>query len=310
MISKGVMNMKAVFRFIEPKVNLEDEYLERIVENIMDLLDYPLLHERIDDSISCITTPLTPIDDYETTSAMLELVRNHQTPYLQVQIINSFQPHIQDANIPFPVMTRTSTEIDPIANDLKMSIKDTLINDWKECVWIYDMDASIYASNLFTDIYALENGIRHFINALLIQKKGVMEWESHLRKCIQSKLHNNRSCYTEIAPFFRHINTNLLSFDLYDFFNTNEIYSELKAKNIRTENKDITNIFLEHVLSNYFDENFINLLKSVLSTKKHISQNNLIDLDTYNNSKKEIDLLRELTIKIWEKYNLEVHSKF
>lgn len=302
--------MKAIFKFIEPKVDLGDRYLENIAENIMDLLDYPLLHERIEENISCITTPLTLADDFETTSAMLELVRDHHTPYLQIQIINSLQPHIQDNEILFPFMTRVSTKIDPITNDFKKAIKDILLHDWKECVWIYDMDASIYASNLFTEIYALENGIRHFINTLLIQKTGVMEWESYLRKNFQNRFCSSKSSYTEVSHFFRNINTNLLSFDLYDLYNTNEMCSDLKTKNFHNENKEITNKFLNHVLSNYFDDEFNNLLKSVLGIKKYISQNNLIDSDAYNKSKKEIDVLRELTIKTWGKYNLEVHKTF
>lgn len=57
-------------------------------------------------------------------------------------------------------------------HDLKIKIKDSMIADWEQCVWLEDTQSELFAEELYKKVHSVENSLRRLINSIMFFKLG------------------------------------------------------------------------------------------------------------------------------------------
>jgi hypothetical protein len=121
-------------------------------------------------------------------------------------------------------------------HDLKIKIKDLIIDEWEQCVWLEDRQSEELAENLYKDVHSVENSLRRLINTVLFYNLGGDWWEKYMPTHLTKKYNQRNDPYRDRAPSFKNIHTNLLSID------TGDLVTILSFKTYRVKE---TNIFKE-----------------------------------------------------------------
>jgi hypothetical protein len=121
-------------------------------------------------------------------------------------------------------------------HDLKIKIKDLIIDEWEQCVWLEDRQSEELAEDLYKDVHSVENSLRRLINTVLFYKLGGDWWEKYMPTHLTKKYNQRNDPYRDRAPSFKNIHTNLLSID------TGDLVTILSFKTYRVKE---TNIFSE-----------------------------------------------------------------
>ncbi|MED1785738.1 hypothetical protein P4V43_28390 [Brevibacillus fortis] len=107
-------------------------------------------------------------------------------------------------------------ELDLELHDLKIKLKDLVITDWEQCVWLEDRQSEAYADSLYKDIHLVENSLRRLINTVLFYKLGGDWWDLYMPIDLTKKYNQRNDPYKRRAPSFENIHTNLMSIDTGD----------------------------------------------------------------------------------------------
>lgn len=97
---------------------------------------------------------------------------------------------------------------------LKVQLKDRLLQDWENCVWIYDDQSEFLCADLYPQVFRIENHVREFAGMVLTQHLGIRWIEKYgLEKQKESTDHLKIDFYQSV-PEFRNISTTLYSMTL------------------------------------------------------------------------------------------------
>jgi hypothetical protein len=134
------------------------------------------------------------------------------------------------------ISRETESKDDKELHDLKIKIKDLIIDEWEQCVWLEDRQSEELAEDLYKDVHSVENSLRRLINTVLFYNLGGDWWEKYMPTHLTKKYHQRNDPYKDRAPSFKNIHTNLLSID------TGDLVTILSFKTYRVKE---TNIFKE-----------------------------------------------------------------
>lgn len=102
--------------------------------------------------------------------------------------------------------------------DLKLDIKKIIVKDWDKLVWLYDEDAYLLSSDLYSRFYVTENKIRRFINEFMVKTFGINWWDILPDQTIKNKYKSRYVGYKTVVPGFNNVDNHLLSIDVGDLF--------------------------------------------------------------------------------------------
>jgi len=238
-----------------------------------------------------------------------------------------------------PVHLEVSIEYTPIGNSLedrysrhvetlKRRIKDRFLKDWKKCTWIIDEQSAVLGTELFSEIYRVENNLRAFAATVLIHSLGI-DWihRPGLEKYAESieSLKNN---FVQRIPEFSDINTEFYSMTLetlleiifkgkvyddvipidWDTYNTILKAAEHGKKEdvkkcIDKKRVLVCDIWVK-LFKNCFDdpEKFKSDINAFTLDRNHVYHNKLITWSAYENFSIHIDAINEEVAKAIENY--------
>ncbi|MFE4243876.1 hypothetical protein [Peribacillus butanolivorans] len=278
--------MKISFVMINSKSGLDFEnYTETLIADIKkvyscDKADFYTTNEQIR---KCILN----INDKDYFLDFTHLVTNDT---LQLKIDLSPRVEIND--------------LDKDLHDLKIRIKDLIIDDWERCVWLEDGQSASFAENLYGRVHNIENSMRRLINKILFYRLGGAWWESYIPSKLQNKYNHRNGAYEAKAPSFKKVHTNLLSMDTDDLLSILELKTyKIKKKTFLGNPDPLLHGFAEteHHIKHQQD---INLFKQLMN-------NIMYDEKNESHQKKLTKLLKEqveVDQDFWEKYFSPVFS--
>ncbi|MFB8331161.1 MULTISPECIES: hypothetical protein [Bacillus] len=117
-------------------------------------------------------------------------------------------------------------------HNLKIMIKDLLVEDWKQCVWLTDHQSEEFAEDLYKNVHSVENSLRRLINTVLSHHLGG-DWWKLMPTHLTSKYSKRISGYQAKAPSFKNVHANLLSID------TDDLTSILEFKTYKMKNQSM-----------------------------------------------------------------------
>ncbi|WP_368895555.1 hypothetical protein [Priestia megaterium] len=196
------------------------------------------------------------------------------------------------------IRAKEKEKADKALHDLKIKIKDLIVEDWKQCVWLTDHQSEEFAEDLYKNVHSVENSLRRVINTVLFHHLGG-DWWRFMPIHLTNKYSTRISGYQDRAPSFKNVHANLLSID------TDDLVSILEFKTYQVKDESIfsgTNPFIPDSLQQ----------AEVLKQKQDLGKFKHIMSDIINN-KKSIEshqraltnLLKEqmeIDIDFWEKF--------
>lgn len=117
-------------------------------------------------------------------------------------------------------------------HNLKIMIKDLIVEDWEQCVWLTDHQSEEFAEDLYKNVHSVENSLRRLINTILSHHLGG-DWWMLMPTHLTSKYSKRISGYQAKAPSFKNVHANLLSID------TDDLTSILEFKTYKMKNQSM-----------------------------------------------------------------------
>ncbi|TYS60709.1 hypothetical protein FZD47_21105 [Bacillus infantis] len=184
------------------------------------------------------------------------------------------------------------SEDDKELHDLKIKIKDLVIKEWEQCVWLEDRQSEKLAEDLYKDVHFVENSLRRLINTVLFYKLGGDWWDKYMPTQLTKKYKQRNDPYRNQAPSFKNIHTNLLSID------TGDLVTILSFKTYKVRG---ANIFRAEEPFEFTTGNNLSLLENIHDFKYIL--NNIM------NDPKSVDGLQKDLVKILQN-QMEVERDF
>lgn len=118
------------------------------------------------------------------------------------------------ARIECTIICDNCANYDKDLEKLKISLKNRLIIDWRECTWLLDEQSEFLCREAYQKAYHVENNLRAFASKVLIHFLGV-NWigRAGLEK-YELSVKNLQDEFTQRVPDFDNINTDFLSMTL------------------------------------------------------------------------------------------------
>lgn len=195
--------------------------------------------------------------------------------------------------------------------DLKLDIKKIIVKDWDKLVWLFDADAYILSSDLYSCFYVTENKIRRFINEFMVKTFGINWWDILSDQAIKNKYESRYVGYKTVVPGFNNVDDHLFSIDVGDLYKmlTMKIMSwspvydtDIEALLVgRTEGKEslivekikkqliVKDDFWENYFKLYFDSEFSESFRQFELNRNHIAHNKILDRAAYNVIRRSIE---------------------
>ncbi|PEU93979.1 hypothetical protein CN432_24195 [Bacillus thuringiensis] len=190
------------------------------------------------------------------------------------------------------ISTKIKENADKELHALKIKLKDLMIEDWKQCVWLTDHQSEEFAEDLYKNVHSVENGLRRLINTVLSHHLGG-DWWSFMPSHLVEKYSKRISGYREKAPRFKNVHANLLSID------TNDLTSILKFKTYRMKGQTIFNksdsLFPEYLVMTPALKQLEYIMSDIINNDKSI-ENHGDDLT------KLLEGQMEVSIDFWEDF--------
>lgn len=186
---------------------------------------------------------------------------------------------------------------------LKISIKNSLNQDWEKIVWIKDDDSELLSISLYPYLYKAENLTRQLINEVMSKKYGIDWWDNYIPERIKNKHKSRIKGYKSAVPTFANVDERLMSIDigdLCDIFSLknkiwnpqpNKVISAYLNDRIDVSKDEIKKIltcqsvesedFWSDVFAQYLTDDFKEHFKRFELNRNHVMHNKLIDRSAY-----------------------------
>lgn len=204
----------------------------------------------------------------------------------------------ENSQLKIDIRAKEKENADKELHDLKIKIKDQIVEDWKQCVWLTDHQSEEFAEDLYKNVHLVENSLRRVINTVLFHHLGG-DWWRFMPSHLTNKYSTRISGYQDRAPSFKNVHANLLSID------TDDLVSILEFKTYRMKGQSIfsgTDPFIpdslqkEEILKQKQDlGKFKHIMSDIINNKKSIESHQKA-LTNLLNEQMEID------IDFWEKF--------
>ncbi|MGG0569092.1 hypothetical protein ABE033_10360 [Priestia megaterium] len=176
-------------------------------------------------------------------------------------------------------------------HELKIKIKDLIIPEWEQCLWLEDQQSEKLAEELYRNVHSVENGLRRLINTVLFYNLGGDWWEKYMPVHLTNTYDKRNDPYQDRVTSFKNVHTNLLSID------TDDLVSILEFKTYKVKEETVFN---EPTPSRYSESNIQH--KQQINQFEHIMSNIM-------NDKKTIDLHQKGLTELLKK-QMEVNIDF
>lgn len=222
-----------------------------------------------------------------------------------------FQYGTFDGRLQLKVTISSDTYVISVEDDylekLKLSIKDIIVDDWGDIIWLMDADSQCLSESIYPDLYSAENSLRRLINSVMVKVYGTKWWDLFVPFSIKNKHKRRLGGYKSVVPGFRNVDEKLMSIDVGDLFSIitlerkvwkpkfdDEISSQLSGMQSEKPEKiiEILKKQLEKEISlwdkwfsRYLPESFKGDFKQFETYRNHIAHNKLIDRSAYRKIK-------------------------
>ncbi|PFX91192.1 hypothetical protein [Bacillus toyonensis] len=174
------------------------------------------------------------------------------------------------------IQTREKEFADQELHNLKIMIKDLLVEDWKQCVWLTDHQSEEFAEDLYKNIHSVENSLRRLINTVLSHHLGG-DWWQLMPTHLTNKYSKRIIGYQAKAPSFKNVHAHLLSIDTDDLTNILEFKTyTMKNQSMFSEldpfSPESLNPYQELGEFKYMMSDIINNHKSIESHQKSLTK--------------------------------------
>lgn len=216
-----------------------------------------------------------------------------------------------DERLQLQISISSDTYILDITDDylekLKLSIKQIIVRDWVDIIWLMDEDSQCLSEKVYPELYSVENLLRRLINSVMVKVYGTNWWNLFVPYSIKQKHSNRLAGYKSVVPGFNNVDEKLMSIDIGDLFSIvtlertkwnpkfeDEINSQLNGMLPENQDKIIETLkkqmekeisLWDKWFSNYLPESFKNNFKIFEMYRNHIAHNKLIDRSAYRRIK-------------------------
>lgn len=202
---------------------------------------------------------------------------------------------------------------DDYLEKLKLAIKDIIVRDWIDIIWLMDEDSQCLSASIYPNLYSVENLLRRLINSVMIKVYGTKWWDLIVPYSIKEKHRSRLSGYKSVVPGFNNVDEKLMSIDIGDLLSiltlerkkwTPQFEDEisLQLNGMLPEKSDkIIEVLKKQMkkeislwdkwFSKYLPESFINDFKMFEKYRNHIAHNKLIDRSAYRMIKEMMELI-------------------
>ena len=112
------------------------------------------------------------------------------------------------------ITTSDSAEYDQKLEELKIALKNRLIQDWEVCTWLVDMQSAHLCKEAYEKAFIIENNLRAFASKILIHFLGIDWIKSAGLENEAESVKNLKGKFVKRVPEFVRINTDFLSMTL------------------------------------------------------------------------------------------------
>lgn len=205
-------------------------------------------------------------------------------------------------------------EYDMLLEQFKIAIKDRLISDWNRCIWITDKQSEALSTMLYPKVFETENEMRALVNKVLIhyigidwiKKIGMEKYDLSCKKLIED--------FRRISPQYEGVDDTFFSMTLekmMEIVKKGKIYAEnvvisLDDLNTLENYKDKSTYAMygflldkrkvnvniwEDIFKQYFDFEQ-QVITDFIKNRNHIAHNKLLNWNSMQTIKKNVELLR------------------
>ena len=204
---------------------------------------------------------------------------------------------------------------DSYLEKLKLEIKQIIIHDWKEIIWLIDEDSQCLSESIYPDLYSVENALRRLINSVMIKAYGMKWWELFVPYSIKEKHRSRLVGYKSMVPGFNNVDEKLMSIDIGDLSTIltlekkkwdpqfeEELNSLLngmspqkpeKIMEILNKQMNVEISLWDQWFSKYLPASFKDDFKKFELYRNHIAHNKLIDRSAYRKIKEITEIISD-----------------
>lgn len=303
------------FVAVENKINIVDkyDYVKIIFDKIVDAGFVSTI------AVTPGTTTVSAITEYDEEStcflANFNSLENGKSNVWKIY----FQFGTFDNRLHLQISISSDTYVIAIEDDylerLKLFIKQTVIREWIDIIWLLDVDSQCLSEGIYPDIYSVENMLRRLINSVMVKVYGIQWWDLFVPYSIREKHKSRLAGYKSAVSGFCNVDEKLMSIDIGDLFTIvtlertkwspnfdDEISSQLSGMLQEKPDKIIELLKKQLVkevslwdkwFSKYLPESFKSDFKNFEIYRNHIAHNKLIDRSAYRKIKEVINALRK-----------------
>lgn len=295
------------FVFVNEKKTIKSvDYLTESVERIADAMGLTC-DPHIDEELGLVLSEFKDID-----GSVCALTMNIDTYGGVMQLL--VQIDIRDPE-----------NFNEMAYKLKGIVKEELIKDWKQCVWLEDSQSALYAQQLYPKVYKIENMLRKFINVVMVNQLGISWWENHVSDRLYKTYDARHVFQRRTAPLYKNVDAKLISIDtdqltaimkyqqkkwqpvfdeaieslIVSTDNSNAASLKAKLQTQLTVEKDSWDI----VFAKYFKEGFIDDWDEFCNYRNHVAHNKLIDKQANATIRANFDKVEDQIKDAFDIYN-------
>ncbi|MFF2157810.1 TraR/DksA C4-type zinc finger protein [Paenibacillus chitinolyticus] len=228
--------------------------------------------------------------------------------------------------------TNPISDFDEELHQVKVILKNNLLNDWQKCIWLDDHQSEFFSRKLTPEIYRVENQLRQFINMVMVSNFGVTWWDDFVPYELKMKHQARLRHFRRGVPSFANVDDRLLSIDTDELMEVMKIQikrwnptfdpavvvllekgdKEKGAKDklaeiIKNQFEVVDDLWIT-VFKNYFNESFENLWNDFYINRNHLAHNKLIDLSAFTTFKDNIREVAEMITEANSKYEISAIS--
>ena len=230
-----------------------------------------------------------------------------------------FQYGTFDERLQLKVTISSDTYVISVEDDylekLKLSIKDIIVGDWADIIWLMDEDSQCLSESIYPDLYSAENSLRRLISSVMVKVYGTKWWDVFVPFSIKNKHTSRIRGYKSVVPGFQNVDEKLMSIDVGDLFSIitlerkvwkpkfdDEISSQLNGMLQEKPNKIIEILkkqmekeisLWDKWFSKYLPESFKSDFKQFETYRNHIAHNKLIDRSAYRKIRDIVKTIRD-----------------
>lgn len=280
------------------------EYCQNIIENIADSSDWA--EKNYDGMIGEIgneTFTLVSLDNYK-----YEISFGIKTYYEKI------------ARIECVINAPERNNYDRLLENLKISLKDKMLEDWNKCTWLSDDQSALLCKEAYGKAFMVENNLRAFASKVLIHFLGINWIRKPGMEKIDDSIKNLEGEFTQRVPEFDDINVDFLSMTLEtlskimfegiiykeEMILSREQYDKIQSiaekgnvADYLNKHRPIEINIWEDLFSQFYEnpDDFRNKMTNFISARNHVAHSKVLTWNSYNVILQDFENINEMINK-------------